>query len=223
VTGGGPGRGPAGGPPRRRIVLATRNTHKVMEIAEALALPDVELVGLDAFPDAPDVEEDGRTFRANAEKKAKSAAEATGLPALADDSGLIVDALGGEPGVLSARFAGAGAGDAANRAKLRRRMAGVPAAERTARFVCVLALAEPGGRVRAVEGRCEGTLLEQERGDGGFGYDPFFVPEGETRTFAEMSRAEKAILSHRGRAIAAVRPLLAGLPAGREAGSRGRP
>jgi XTP/dITP diphosphohydrolase len=197
-----------GGAARRRIVLATRNAHKVTEIAEALALPDVELVGLDAFPDAPDVVEDGETFRANAEKKARSAAAATGLPALADDSGLVVDALDGEPGVRSARFAGEGGGDAANRRELRRRMSGVPAGKRTARFVCVLAFAEPGGDVRTVEGRCEGALRDDERGDGGFGYDPFFVPEGETRTFAEMSRAEKALISHRGRAIRAIRPLL---------------
>lgn len=198
------------GAPARRIVLATRNAHKVTEISEALGLPGVELAGLDAFPDAPDVVEDGETFRANAEKKARSAAVATGLPALADDSGLVVDALGGEPGVRSARFAGEEAGDAANRRELRRRMAGVPAGERSARFVCVLALATPDGEVQVVEGRCEGALLEEERGDGGFGYDPLFVPEGETRTFAEMSRAEKAGMSHRGRAIAAMRPLLAG-------------
>jgi XTP/dITP diphosphohydrolase len=193
-----------------RIVLATRNEHKVKEIADALALPDVELVGMSAFPRAPDVAEDGDTFRANAEKKARSAAEATGLPALADDSGLVVDALDGAPGVHSARFAGGQADDAANRRLLKERLTGVPAEKRTARFVCVLALAEPGGEVRSLEGRCEGTLLEEERGDGGFGYDPFFVPEGETRTFAEMSRPEKALISHRGRAIAAMRPLLSG-------------
>jgi XTP/dITP diphosphohydrolase len=211
-----------GGAARRRIVLATRNPHKVTEIAEALALPDVELVGLDAFPDAPDVVEDGDTFQANAEKKARSAAEATGLPALADDSGLVVDALDGAPGVHSARFAGEDGNDAANRRELKRRMEGAPTGERTARFVCALAFAEPGGGVRTVEGRCEGTLLDEERGDGGFGYDPFFVPEGETRTFAEMSRPEKALISHRGRAIEAMRPVLAGRPAPRQGAARPR-
>lgn len=190
-----------------RIVLATRNAHKVAEIGDALGLPGVELVGLGEFPDAPEVVEDGSTFRANAEKKAREIAEATGLPALADDSGLVVDALDGAPGVRSARFAGPDADDVANRAELRRRMAGVPAG-RSARFVCVMALAVPGAGTATVEGRCDGTLLREERGESGFGYDPLFVPEGESRTFAEMTRAEKAAMSHRGRALRVIRARL---------------
>jgi XTP/dITP diphosphohydrolase len=202
-----------------RIVLATRNAHKVQEIGEALGLPGVELVGVDAFPDVPEVVEDGDTFEANAVKKAREVAAAVGTTAMADDSGLVVDALGGEPGVRSARFAGDAADDAANRKLLRERMRDVPAARRTARFVCVLALAEADGTARTWEGRCEGTLLFEDRGTGGFGYDPLFVPEGLERTFAEMSGAEKAVISHRGRAIAAMRPALrAGLDT-----ARGRP
>jgi XTP/dITP diphosphohydrolase len=192
-----------------RIVLATRNAHKVAEIRDALALPGVVLETLDDHPDAPEVEEDGDTFLANARKKAHAIAAATGLPALADDSGLVVEALRGEPGVFSARFAGPGADDAANRAELRRRLAGE--SDRRAAFRCVLVGARPDGREIAVEGECAGVLLEEERGEGGFGYDPLFVPEGHARTFAEMSRGEKAALSHRGRALGKVRVPLADL------------
>jgi XTP/dITP diphosphohydrolase len=194
-----------------RVVLATRNAHKVREIAAALGLDGVRLVGLDELPGVPDVIEDGETFAANARKKARAAADGTGLPALADDSGIVVDALGGAPGVWSARFAGEDADDAANRAELLRRLDGVPAEERTARFVSVMALALPGAEPETVEGRCEGTLLTAERGSGGFGYDPLFVPAGHERTFAEMAQDEKAALSHRGRALAAVRPRLVAL------------
>jgi len=199
--------------------MATRNHNKLVEIAEALGVDGIELVGLDELGDVPDVVEDGATFEANAVKKAREVAAATGLPALADDSGLVVDALDGGPGVFSARFAGPDADDAANRALLRRRLAEVPAAGRGARFVCALALAMPDGRTWTVEGRCEGTLLFAERGSEGFGYDPLFVPEGEERTFAEMPRAEKAEISHRGRALRAMRPrleaLAEGVPGGR--------
>jgi XTP/dITP diphosphohydrolase len=207
-------------PERIRIVLATRNVHKVREISDALGLPEIELVGLDAFAALPDVVEDGGTFEANAVKKAAAATAGTGLPALADDSGLVVDALDGEPGVHSARFAGPEADDAANRALLRRRMRDVPAGRRMARFVCVLALATPDGGVEVVEGRCEGTLLESERGTRGFGYDPLFVPRGEERTFAEMEGDDKARISHRGRALAAMRPLLRALAAAAALGRR---
>lgn len=198
---------------RPRVAMATRNHHKVVEIADALGVDGIELVGLDELGDVAEVVEDGATFEANAVKKAREVAAATGLPALADDSGLVVDALEGEPGVRSARFAGPAADDAANRALLRRRLADVPAKERTARFVCALALATPDGRTWTVEGRCEGTLLFTERGSGGFGYDPLFVPEGEERTFAEMTPAEKAEISHRGRALRAMRPRLVALAA----------
>ena len=191
-----------------RIVLATRNPHKVEEIRAALRVPGVRLAGLDEFPDAPETAEDGDTFEANAVKKALVAAAATGLPALADDSGLWVDAIGGEPGVRSARYAGASADDGENRALLLERMIRIEPERRSARFVCVIALAMPDGGVETVEGTCDGRILDEERGTGGFGYDPLFVPDGERRTFAEMSRDEKAELSHRGRALRAAVPLL---------------
>jgi len=192
-----------------RLVLATRNAHKVTEIRDALALPGVVLETLDDHPGAPEVEEDGDTFLANARKKAHAIAAATGLPALADDSGLVVTALGGEPGVHSARFAGRDSDDAANRAELLRRMAGER--DRRAAFRCVLVGVLPDGREITVEGECAGTLLEEERGGRGFGYDPLFVPEGHARTFAEMTLGEKAALSHRGRALAEARAPLSGL------------
>ncbi|MGQ0721361.1 MAG: XTP/dITP diphosphatase [Candidatus Eiseniibacteriota bacterium] len=207
-------------PERIRVVLATRNAHKVREISEALGLAEIELVGLDSFAALPEVVEDGVTFEANAVKKAVTAAAGTGMRALADDSGLVVDALDGEPGVRSARFAGPRADDAANRALLLRRLRGVEAARRSARFVCVLALATADGGVEVVEGRCEGILLDAERGTRGFGYDPLFVARGETRTFAEMEGEEKARISHRGRALAAMRPLLRALAAAAALGRR---
>jgi XTP/dITP diphosphohydrolase len=202
-----------------RVVLATRNRNKLEEIAEAVDLAGIRFESLEEHPDAPEVDEDGETFEENARKKAVATARATGLPALADDSGLVVDALGGEPGVRSARFAGENAGDAANRARLRRSLAECGPGPHAARFICVLALARPAGECRTVEGRCEGTIVPEERGELGFGYDPLFVPEGETRTFAQMSRAEKSGISHRGRALVKARELLRELVA--EAGARG--
>ena len=193
-------------PERVAVVLATRNGHKVQEIVEAADLPEVDFRTLDDYPAAPEVVEDRDTFEDNARKKAREIAAATGLPALADDSGLVVPALGGEPGVRSARFSGPDATDASNRRLLKERMGGV--ADRAAYFVCVLALALPAGEEFVVEGRCDGRLLAEERGQGGFGYDPLFVPEGEERTFAEMTGEEKAVLSHRGRALKRARDLL---------------
>lgn len=187
---------------RPRVVLATSNPGKVKELARAF--PAWELEGLSAHPGVTLPPETGTTFEENAALKATAAAAATGLPALADDSGLCVDALDGAPGVHSARYAGDG-GDAANRAKLLAALRGVPAPARTARFVCVLALSTPDGRVERVRGECEGMLLDAERGSGGFGYDPLFVPRGHARTFAEMTVEEKEPLSHRGRAIARAR------------------
>jgi XTP/dITP diphosphohydrolase len=147
----------------------------------------------------PEVEEDGATFEANAAKKAAALARASGLWALADDSGLEVAALGGAPGVRSARYAGEPSDAAANTRRLLAEMAG--RTDRAALFRCVVALADPSGRVRTVEGACEGRIAETPRGAGGFGYDPVFVPEGETRTFAEMPPAEKHARSHRGAAL----------------------
>ena len=188
---------------RPRVLLATSNAGKVAEFAGAF--PEWTLEGLPAHPGVVLPPETGDTFEANAALKARAAARAAGMPALADDSGLCVDALGGAPGIRSARFAGDGAGDAANRRELLSRLAGVPAERRTARFVCVLALAAPAGDVMLIRGECPGAVLEEERGNGGFGYDALFVPDGHARTFAEMSAGDKDAISHRGRAIAAAR------------------
>lgn len=187
-----------------KLLIATRNAHKLAEIRGML--PGVELVGTDAFPNVPDPEETGLTFEANARIKAEAWRDATGLPALADDSGLEVDALGGEPGVRSARYAGTHGDTAANNAKLLRELAGVPPERRTARFVCALALAVPGQPTRVLRGECRGTILPEGRDAGhGFGYDPLFVPEGYDQSFGELPDAVKAALSHRARAFAAAR------------------
>ena len=190
-----------------QLVLATRNPHKVAELARILEGLDVALLsGLDL--DIPDVEETGETFEANALLKARAGMEATGYPCLADDSGLAVDALGGEPGVRSARYAGAHGDDAANLALVVERTAG--AAVRTARFVCAAALATPAGEAVEV-GTLEGTLADRPRGSGGFGYDPILVPLGENRTCAELAPEEKDAISHRGEAFRAIRPAIARL------------
>jgi XTP/dITP diphosphohydrolase len=187
--------------PPVRVVLATSNRGKVRELQHAF--PDIVLVGLAEFPHVVMPPETGATFEENATAKAKAAALATAWPAMADDSGLEVDALAGAPGIHSARFAGEPADDARNRALLRARLAGVDASRRTARFVCALALALPDGTADVVRGECEGRIGGVERGSGGFGYDALFVPNGEGRTFAEMGPEEKDRISHRGRAIRA--------------------
>lgn len=191
-----------------KLVIATRNKHKVEEIGDILSGLDVELVLSSEFPDVPDVEEDGATLEANAVKKACVVSDATGLPALADDTGLEVDALGGAPGVYSARYSGEPPDYRRNNDKLLRELDGVPEAERTARFRCVVALARPGADVTTVEGVTAGRILTERRGAGGFGYDPLFLPEGHERTYAEMSAAEKNALSHRGKAVRAARGLV---------------
>ena len=182
-----------------KLLIATRNRHKLEEIRAILGLPGLELIGADEVPGLPDVEEDAPTFEGNAGKKARTLALASGLWALADDSGLEVDALGGAPGVISARYAGAAASTPATNEKLLRELAGV--ADRRARFRCVLALCSPEGCVWTVDGRCEGRILETPRGTNGFGYDPLFVPEGQTQTFAELPASVKNAMSHRGRAL----------------------
>ena len=191
-----------------RLVLATRNAHKVGELAEILGAAglDVELLPLE--DDAPEVVEDGLTFADNALKKARSAASATGLPSVADDSGLCVDALNGMPGVFSARWAGTGRDDAANLALVLDQVADVPDESRGAHFVCAAAVALPSGEERVVEGRVSGTLIRAPRGTGGFGYDPAFVPLGHELTTAEMSAEEKNAISHRGKAFRALAPVL---------------
>ena len=184
-----------------KLLVGTRNQHKLEEIRAILALPGLELVGAEEYGDLPDVVEDGDTFEANAIKKAATLAAETGLWTLADDSGLEVDALDGAPGVYSARYAGEPADYAANNAKLVEALRGRD--DRSARFRCVVALCSPGGVSETVDGRCEGHIIEIGRGAEGFGYDPLFVPDGGSLTFAEMAAEDKNRISHRGRALAA--------------------
>ncbi len=186
-----------------RLIVATRNRHKVAEIRAVLAIPGLELIAAADWPGLPEVEETGLTFADNAILKAVAAARATGLWALADDSGLEVEALQNAPGVRSARFAGEGADDAANNRKLLELMDGV--GDRRARFRCAIALADPSGAARTVDGVCPGKLLTAARGAHGFGYDPLFVPDGGTLTFAELPAETKNRISHRALALAAAR------------------
>jgi XTP/dITP diphosphohydrolase len=197
----------------RRLVLATRNRHKLAELGRILADAgvDIDLVDLEDFPDAPAVAETGVTFEENAVLKARAAAEATGLPAVADDSGICVDVLGGMPGVLSARWCGHHGDDAANLRLLLDQIEELPDSVRTGQFVCAAALAMPDGRVEVVEGHLDGRLAREPRGHNGFGYDPIFVPDGHDRTTAEMSPEEKDAISHRGRAFRAIAPVIARL------------
>ena len=186
------------------LVFATRNRGKLAELS-ALVRP----LGLDVVSaaelGAPDVEEDGDTFEANSTKKARAVAEATGLPALADDSGLVVDALSGAPGLLSARFAGPDADDGANNAKLLSLLASVPEPKRGAHFFCAMAFADPHGtlgeRVHLTQGRCDGAILSQPRGTGGFGYDPLFWVADHGHSMAELPAEIKNTISHRAKAM----------------------
>ena len=190
------------------IVIASRNEHKIEEIRRLLAGLDVDVLSLKDYPDAPEVDEDGAAFQDNALKKARVIARFTGLTALADDSGLEVDSLGGQPGVRSARFAGETASDAENNRKLLRCLAEVPSEERQAQFRCVIALVSRTGAESLVEGTCQGVIIEKERGSGGFGYDPLFLLPHLGKTFAELSMEEKNELSHRGKALQQVLPIV---------------
>ena len=182
-----------------KLLIATRNRHKLREIREILSFDGLILVGADELPGLPEVEESGATFAENAVKKATELCDASGLWTLADDSGLEVDALGGAPGVYSARYAGEQGNDGANNARLLNELQGVT--ERCARFRCVMALCSPDGRSWMVDGACEGRILAEARGGEGFGYDPLFVPTGFDSTFAELSADQKNQISHRGRAL----------------------
>ena len=199
--------------PRPRVVIATRNAHKIAECREILAAAglDLDLVGVQAFPDVPEVAETGATFAENALLKARVVAEATGLPTVADDSGLCVDALNGMPGVLSARWAGRHGDDVANMDLVLAQVSEVPDERRGAQFVCAAALALPDRREWVVEGVLPGWLERAPRGEGGFGYDPVLRPDGEDRTTAEMSAREKNAISHRGRAFRELAPHLRAL------------
>ncbi|MGL4552775.1 MAG: non-canonical purine NTP pyrophosphatase [Gemmataceae bacterium] len=191
------------------LVVGSRNTKKRAEIVGLLADLPVEVRDLTAYPDAGDVVEDCGSFAANCRKKAGEYAARLGAWVLADDSGLVVPALGGAPGVDSALYAGAHGDDEANNDRLLREMAALGDEKRAAHYVCVLALADPSGRVVAEsEGRCGGVIARQRRGPGGFGYDPLFVVPEYHRTFGELSARVKQALSHRARALAAIRPRL---------------
>lgn len=186
-----------------RLILATRNRHKVEEVHRILAATqyEVDIIGLDAYPDVSEVAETGTTFTENALLKARSASDAIGEPAIADDSGLAVDALNGMPGVLSARWAGRYGDDLTNLELLVGQMTDIPEERRGAAFVCAAAAAFPDGRQRVVEGTVRGRVVRAPRGVHGFGYDPIFVPDGEHRTMAEFDPDEKDAISHRGKAF----------------------
>ncbi len=185
------------------LVLATRNRNKIRELKGMLrgGSSELNVLTLEDFPAIPAIAEDGQSFRENAVKKAMVAAKATGKIALADDSGLEVEALVGKPGVLSARFAGEGASDKDNNEKLLGLLRDVPEKRRQACFVCFIALANPEGLIDVVEGRCKGVIVFAERGSGGFGYDPLLQPTGYGKTFAELPSEVKQRVSHRARAM----------------------
>jgi XTP/dITP diphosphohydrolase len=192
-----------------KVVLATRNGHKIREMLDILGdLQGVEFYNLERFPDSPEVHEDGETLRENAILKAQEAALFTGLLCLAEDTGLEVDALEGRPGVRSARFAGEQASYDQNMDKVLSLLRGIPEKERGARFRSVVAIAEPGTSVRLFEGTCQGRILSQRQGTGGFGYDPIFQPDGYLETFAEMKPDLKNRISHRARALEKVKGYL---------------
>jgi len=177
------------------LLVASRNKHKLEEIRAIFNLPDIVLVGADEIPGLPDVVEDGSTFHANAVKKAVTLAMFSRMWTIADDSGLEVDALGGAPGIHSARYAGEPVDYAANNTKLLKEMEGITL--RSARFWCIISLSSPSGRAQIVEGKCEGRIINEIRGKEGFGFDPLFVPDGYDHTFAEMNSSLKNMISHR--------------------------
>jgi XTP/dITP diphosphohydrolase len=212
-----------------QVVLATNNAKKLAELRRIVAeeAPDIQVLGLSDVPRYPEPAETERTFEGNALLKARACVVATGLPALADDSGLAVDVLNQMPGVRSARWAGAGASDEENNALLLRQLQDVPSAERTARFVCAMALVLPDGTEHVGVGEMQGHLAVSPAGHNGFGYDPLFVAEGKTLTNGELDPSAKDAISHRGRAVRAILPVLVAElrrlePVARSAGSAGR-
>ncbi len=210
--------------PKPRLLIATRNQGKIREYQRLLATVSYSLIGLDDAGLSFDVEETGQTFADNAILKATTYARASGLLTLADDSGLAVDALGGEPGVRSSRYAGPDAGDPERIAFLLDKLAAVPPSERTARFHCVIALAHPSGELITVDGICEGIITQAARGSGGFGYDPVFYLPDQGCTMAELSPEEKNLISHRARAahkVCALLPDLASTSKTHQNGSAG--
>ena len=199
----------------KKIVLATANTHKVIEFQRILneLLPDLELVAASQFPGVPDVEETGSTFAENALIKARAINEFTNLPALADDSGLVVEALNGAPGIFSARYAGLPADDKANVVKLLNEIKGLDPSLLSAKFECSIALVDKSQNLElVVDGQMPGQVIKEVRGENGFGYDPIFVPQGLTKTSSELSDAEKDKISHRGIALRKMSAILKQLP-----------
>ncbi len=192
-----------------KLVLATRNQGKITEfrrILDELAPGQIELIGVDQFPDLVDVDETGSTFEENSLLKSRYTCDATGLPSIADDSGLCVDFLNGDPGIFSARWAGNHGNDQANIEKLLEQLKEVPDNKRTAHFTCVASLVMPDGREQVAEGRFEGHILHAPVGENGFGYDPIFQPLGLTISSAQMSAQEKDLVSHRGKSLRAIAP-----------------
>jgi len=192
-----------------KLVLATRNQGKITEfrrILEELAPGQIELIGVDQFPQLVDVDETGATFEENSLLKARYTCQATGLPAIADDSGLCVDALNGDPGIFSARWAGVHGNDQANLEKVLAQLKDVPDEKRTAYFTCVASLVLPDGREQVAEGRFEGRILHAPVGTNGFGYDPIFQPLGLSISSAQMSAQEKDVVSHRGKSLRSIAP-----------------
>jgi XTP/dITP diphosphohydrolase len=192
-----------------KLVLATRNQGKIEEfrrILEELAPGQIELIGVDKFPHLVDVDETGSTFEENSLLKARYTSEATGLPAIADDSGLCVDALNGDPGIYSARWAGTHGDDRANLEMVLDQLKDVPDENRTAYFICVASLVLPDGRQKVAEGRFEGHILHAPVGNNGFGYDPIFQPLGMSISSAQMSAEEKDLVSHRGKSLRSLAP-----------------
>jgi XTP/dITP diphosphohydrolase len=194
-----------------KLVLATKNSGKVIEfrrILSELGAENLEVVGLNAFPEIGEIEETGKTFEENSLLKARTICEITGLPALADDSGICVDALNGAPGLYSARYSGKG--DAANNQKLLEELKEVPYEDRTAYFICVAAFVRPDGFEKVEEGRFYGKIMREVVGSGGFGYDPLFQPDGLDCSSAQLSAEEKDAISHRGKAMRAIAPYIIG-------------
>jgi len=194
-----------------KLVLATKNAGKVVEFRRILAefgATNLEVVGLDTFPEIGEIEETGKTFEENSLLKARTVCKLTGFAALADDSGICVDALNGAPGLYSARYSGMG--DAANNEKLLLELKDVPEEQRGAYFICVAAYVRPDGFEKVEEGRFYGKIMHQIKGSGGFGYDPLFQPDGLNCSSAELSAEEKDAISHRGKAMRAIAPYIIG-------------
>lgn len=194
-----------------QLIIASQNEGKIKEFRTLFQSLNIEVLSLnDVFTSIPEVVEDGDTFEANARKKAETILELVHRPVIADDSGLVIDALEGRPGVYSARYAGEPSDDRRNYEKVLKEMEGIPQEKRSARFVAVLALARPNEKTEFFHGTCEGSIAFEAKGSHGFGYDPIFLPQGESRTMAELSEEEKHAISHRGMALRKLHQFLQG-------------